>query len=277
VHWSLVRIRFEQLFERPETEIPLDLAALIVAQEEYPDLDCGSYLRRFDALADLVRSQRPPQAGVSESVDAINHVLFDLEGFHGNQTEYYDPRNSFLNAVFDRKLGIPITLSIVYLALCKRLGIDAWGIGLPGHFIVAIGESDRLIVDPFDRGARLTIADCASRVRQIYGDKVTLQADMLAPLTKRMIITRLLTNLKAIYVNQADPVRALAATERLLVLNPFSQRELRDRGVLGRQVKFYAQSESDLQRYLEIAAAGSDLEEIRRIKRDLEREWGIMN
>jgi len=277
VHWSLVRLRFERLFERPETEIPLDLAALIVAQEEHPDLDCQSYLERLEALAEVVRSQLAPHPDVSESVDAINHVLYDVEGFRGNQTEYYDPRNSFLNVVLDRKLGIPITLSIVYLSLCKRLGIGAWGIGLPGHFVVAIGESDRLIVDPFDRGKRLTIADCAARVQQIYGDKITLQADMLAPLTKRMIISRLLTNLKAIYVNQADSVRALAATERLLILNPFSQRELRDRGVLGRQVKFYAQSESDLQRYLEMAAAGPDLDEIRRVKRDLEREWGIWN
>jgi regulator of sirC expression with transglutaminase-like and TPR domain len=216
--------------------------------------------------------------------EAVNEVLFLEEGLAGNQRDYYDPRNSFLNEVLDRKRGIPITLSIVYLEVARRLGLNVEGIGLPGHFIVGVltssaseaGETP-LLVDPFFGGKFLTPADCAARVQQLYGDRVQFSRSMLAPSSRRHILIRLLTNLKVIYANRSDHGRALAAIDRLMILNPGSAQELRDRGAICQQMKFHGQALADLTRYLELAPHAADADSVREAVRALHREAAPAN
>jgi regulator of sirC expression with transglutaminase-like and TPR domain len=266
----IVRQRFASLIEREDHEIDLALAALLIAQEEYPAMDPGNYLSRLDGLARQAREEAVKARSIHDVIGVINHVLFDVEGLRGNAENYYDPRNSFLNDILDRKLGIPISLSIVYIAVGRRLGLPVVGIGLPGHFIVAIEADEQILIDPFYRGTILTVADCAARIRQVYGDRLTFHPRMLTPVTSRQILVRVLTNLKAIYSQVNDRGRLLATIDRLLLLNPGEVQELRDRGIVCQQIGFYAQAIADLQRYVELAPHASDVDNIRATLRSIQ-------
>ncbi len=162
------RRQFADLMARPDEEVDLAQAALLIACEEYPDLDVARYLRWVDALAHEVAARLDGDPGPLEAVRALNGLLFDEEGFRGNLDDYYDPRNSFLNDVLDRRTGIPITLSTLYIEVGRRAGLAVDGIGLPGHFVVRVGGT---LVDPFHGGALLTEEDCQKRLDRIYGGK----------------------------------------------------------------------------------------------------------
>ncbi len=274
---SIVRRQLTLLLEREDHRIDLAHAALLIAQEEYPDLRPGRYLRELDALAHRVRQHATAAGSVREIVEEVNHVLFVQEGFRGNAEDYYDPRNSFLNQVMQRKLGIPITLSIIYIAIGRRLGLPVVGLGLPGHFIVGIQADERILIDPFNRGAILTLDDCAARVRAVYGDRLTFHPRMLAPVSTRQILIRMLNNLKAIYAQSQDPARLLAAIDRLLLLDPGDVHELRDRGIVCQHLKFYGQALADLNRYVDAAPRAMDADKIRGVIRSIEREMAWQN
>jgi regulator of sirC expression with transglutaminase-like and TPR domain len=290
-HVAVIRRRFADLVQRPDAEIPLAQAALLLAQEEYPSMDPDDYLRRLDEFALAASRSLLPGRTLDETVSAINAVLFEIGGLRGNAREYYDPRNSFLNEVLDRKLGIPISLSVIYLEVATRLGLRAHGIGLPGHFIVQVaagpagrdatgspssaGDTDPAeswLIDPFDKGRRLTEADCARRVRGLYGDRLAFHPSMLAPLRRRQILTRMLNNLKAIYVQRDDYGRALAAVDRLLLLEPDAVGELRDRGAICQQIRFVGQAVADYVRYLERAPHAADADVVRHALRILQED-----
>jgi regulator of sirC expression with transglutaminase-like and TPR domain len=243
-------LRFREMAARPERDVDLAEASLLIAVGEYPDLDPGHYLARLDEMGMRLRD-RASAGDSSALVAALNRLLFDEEGFHGNTDNYYDPRNSFLNDVLDRRTGIPISLCTVYMEVARRAGLELDGVGLPGHFVVSVkADTSPLLVDPFNRGTVLTLDDCQRRLDRIYSGRMRLEPGMLAPCTRKAILARMLRNLKGIYVKAGDYERALRAVEMLRSLDPDDPDELRDRGVLHAALDCYATAADDLESYL---------------------------
>ncbi len=239
------RARLSALAGRPSETIPLAEAALLIAAEEYPDLDVPAYLARIDALATAVR----PAVATAEDTRAAGAVLAQFlstaEGFRGNTDDYYDPRNSFLNEVLDRRLGIPITLSILYMEVASRLGLNTQGIGLPGHFVVRLADVGTY-VDPYSGEADLTEADCEARARAALGGQLAFDRSMLAAASNREILTRVLRNLAEIYRSQGERARLISAVDRMLLLNPGSARLHRERAHILTQAGEYRRALRDL-------------------------------
>jgi regulator of sirC expression with transglutaminase-like and TPR domain len=199
--------------------------------------------------------------GPASAVRALNALLFDEEGFHGNVSDYYDPRNSFLNDVLDRRTGIPITLSTVYIEVGRRAGLEVEGVGLPGHFVVRV---EGTLVDPFHGGAVLSEEDCQKRLDRIYGGRLQLDESMLAACERKAILARTLRNLKAIYTKTGDYARALNAVELTLRVEPGSLDDLRDRGLLHAALDCYALAAGELEEYLEKAGGAPGADQVRR-------------
>lgn len=247
---------------RPEDEVDLARASLLVACEEYPQLEVDRYLERLDTMAGALRGRlgSSPEAAVA----ALNRVLFEEEGFRGNTREYYDPRNSFLNDVLDRRTGIPISLSTVYIAVGRRAGVAVHGVGLPGHFVVRVATlGGDALVDPFNGGTVLTKKDCQERLDRIYGGRVRMAADMLAPCPPRAVLSRTVRNLKAIYLKAEDHERALRTVELLVLLNPGAAEEVRDRGLVLAALECYALAARDLEAYVAAAPQAPEADHIR--------------
>jgi regulator of sirC expression with transglutaminase-like and TPR domain len=209
-------------------DIDLARAALLVAVEEYPDLDAQTYLDQLDALGASLRARLLPGNAPERQLAELNALLFGEEGFRGNAAHYYDPRNSYLNDVLDRRLGIPITLSLVYLEVGRRAGLGLSGVSFPAHFLVAYEAERRLFVDPFNCGRLLSQADCQQRLQEMFGNAGRLEASHLAAAPRRQILARLIGNLKNAYQRMGDLRRALRASEQLAVVSPaaINQREL---------------------------------------------------
>jgi regulator of sirC expression with transglutaminase-like and TPR domain len=246
-----------------ENDIDLPRAALLVAGEEYPDLDPEPYLARLDGLGAQLRERVAGETSPERQVAELNALLFGEEGFRGNTAAYYDPRNSYLNEVLDRRLGIPITLALVYVAVGRRAGLPLSGVGLPAHFVVAYEGPTRLLVDAFNCGRVLSLSDCQELLRQAYGGSLTLEPAHLESTSARHILARLITNLKLAYQRSGDLVRALRASEQLSLVLPTSG-ELRERGLLRYRLADFAGAVADLDMYLEFEPAAPDAEAIRR-------------
>ncbi len=264
------RGRFASLVGRPDSPLDLALAALLVAGEAYPQLEPDLYLRRLDLLAERVRDRLANENAPLVVLQELNRVLFQEEGFRGNAQDYYDPRNSFLNDVLDRRLGIPITLSVVYLEVGWRLGLPLHGVNFPGHFLVRYdGTALRLLVDPFQQG-ELRFEDQAQELLdRVYGGDVRLQPAYLREASRRDILVRMLQNLKGIYLNARDDARALAAVERILLVTPSAPDELRDRGMLLARTGRTDDAIADLRAYLAAAPEAPDAERIRLLLAEL--------
>ena len=235
---------------RPDGRIDLARAALAIARWEYPRLDADAYLERLDGLARAVD-------GVRRSPDALGRLhrlreyLFVEQGFTGNRDDYYDPRNSFLNDVLDRRQGIPITLSLVLMEVGKRLGLAIEGIGLPGHFIAGARLDDsQILLDPFNGGALVTPEECEELVGSVVGRPVTLRPEHYAPVSGRQLLTRMLANLKGAYWRRQEWDRVVGAIDRLLVLDPKAAGEWRDRGVAWSNLGEVRRGLGDWERYL---------------------------
>ena len=248
-----------------ENEIDLAETALRIAEKEYPGLDVQHYLGRLDELAARALSHLPVRAGPVETVAALNRELFEIQGFRGNTEDYYDPRNSYLNEVLDRRLGIPITLSIVYMAVGRRLGLALEGVAFPGHFLVKLTTDDSMLVlDPFIRGLALSEAELSLRLREVLSTDVPVfTTDLLATAGKKEILTRMLRNVKGIYLHKQEFGRALYTANCLLLLTPNSSDELRDRGLIYERLECFRAALEDYQRYLELAPQAADRHEIR--------------
>ncbi|MEN9231938.1 MAG: transglutaminase-like domain-containing protein [Thermostichus sp. DG02_5_bins_236] len=232
---------------------PIDLGRTVlwIAQEAYPDLDVEEYWAALDEMAAELQERLPPERYPMRILKTLNHYLFEDLGFRGNREDYYDPRNSFLNEVIDRRLGIPITLSLLYLELARRVDFPMAGVSMPGHFLVRpLFEGSEILVDPFHEGEILFAEDCQERLTQIYGPGIRLQEQYLAPTSSRMILVRLLNNLKHIYLSRTELEPALAAVERILLLLPEDLGQLRDRGLLYYQLGDWQQAQQDLKHYL---------------------------
>jgi regulator of sirC expression with transglutaminase-like and TPR domain len=244
---------------------PLDLAraALAIAREEYPSLDESAYLTKLDDIAEQVNRSLPPGALAERRVGRLNLVLFRELGFRGNDGDYYDPRNSFLNEVLDRRMGIPLTLSLLYLEIARRCGLPAEGINFPGHFLVKVPlDEGELIIDPFHRG-RLLGKDDLQKLLASTSRDARLSAKHLRPASGRDILVRMLHNLRAIYVDRRDLPRALSAVERLLVLAPSDARMLRERADLYEELGGASAAAADLARVLELEPGAKDAPAIR--------------
>lgn len=265
------RSGFEAAIQGPEEGWSLARAALWIAASEYPGLDVEAYVAKLDTMAEAIRERLPADRYPMRLIGAVNAYLFELQGFHGNSAQYYDPRNSFLNEVIDRRTGIPITLSVVYLELGWRLGMPLEGIGFPGHFLVKyLGVDVEVWIDPFQKGEALMEVDLRERLSLLYGAET--DPSLFGPASKRQILTRMLNNLKAIYMRLGDVRRAHEAADRLLLLNPESPAELKERGMLSLQLQRVAEAIADLERYAEVAPDAQDLPHIRQIIEEA-RRW----
>jgi regulator of sirC expression with transglutaminase-like and TPR domain len=257
------RRRLEDILARPDREVDLAEAALLVAAEEYADLDVRGYLLRLDEMGCAFRQRLEEEPRPERAVMALNRYMFQEQGFRGNTEQYYDARNSYLNEVMDRRTGIPITLSIVYMEVARRGGLEVEGVGLPGHFVVRIQTPARpLLVDPFHGGTLLTEKDCQERLDRIFSGKVKLAPKMLRPCRRKDMLERLLRNLKAIYLRDQDTDRALRVVDLVVRIQPGSAEDLRDRGVLYAALDCYGLAARDLESYLALAPGAKDAEDL---------------
>jgi len=255
---------FYQEISQPDDKINLANAALYIAQEEYPDLDPSEYVNALDTMALELKERMSVEPYPLRIIQSINQYLYDDLGFKGNTTDYSDPRNSFLNEVIDRRIGIPITLSLIYLEVARRLDFSMVGVGMPGHFLIRPEFEDvGIFVDAFDSGSIMFAEDCQKRLKEIYGEPVELEEEFLAPVTSRQFLVRMLTNLKIIYVNRQEWEKALAAVERILLLFPDVPMELRDRGLIHYQLGHWTTAGEDLENYLLKVPTASDAPKIR--------------
>ncbi len=257
----------------PDEAIDLAEASLLIACEEYPDLDVAQYLAHIGTLGGELGERVSGTSDRGEIVAAMNALLFDEQGFTGNTKDYYDPRNSLLNDVLDRRTGIPITLSMVYMEVGRRAGVAVDGVGLPGHFIVKLpAPGNDLLVDPFHGGMRLSVEDCQQRLDRIYEGRVKVEASMLEACGRREILDRTLRNLRAIYVRAEDYAKAIRTVDLLLVLDPASPQHLRDRGMLYAALDCYALAARDLEESVDQTPSSSDAAALRDTIDDLRRK-----
>ena len=256
----MARKAFADLAVLDEAVFPLDRASLAIGLEEYPKLDIDSYLRRLDTLAVRADVLAGNDRSCSNLLECLNEVLFVQEALRGNADDYYDPRNSYLNEVLDRKQGIPISLSIIYIEVARRMNFDVQGVGFPGHFIVKCRSDEReILIDPYHMGRVLSLEDCQEILDRVYGGSVPVQPAYLHPMMKKVIATRMLFNLKGIYYQVEEYNKALAVIDRILMLNPGALSEIRDRGLLHMQTSLFSQALADLEYYLKQANAPEDL------------------
>lgn len=247
------------------TGTSLAQAALVIARIEYPRLDPEPYLSRLDAMGDAARRtiERHRDTSGDRSalccIKAVNEYLFEEMRFVGNRDRYEDPRNSCLNEVLDRRTGIPITLSIVYLEVAQRAGLQIEGINFPGHFLVRCPKASSklsrgLIIDPFHCGALLSEHDCRLLLQRHVGSEMAFSRSLLAPATRLQVLVRMLLNLKRIYVHMRSFPQARDVTELLLAITPSALSELRDRGLLAYHLNDVTGALRDLQTYLKLAS-----------------------
>jgi regulator of sirC expression with transglutaminase-like and TPR domain len=261
---SETRRVFAEMVSRKEEDIKLAKAALLLAKGEYPDLDIDKYLRKIELMAEEIKRRTGQNTNPHYLISEINRHLFSELGFRGNENDYYNPRNSFLNDVLDRQTGIPISLSVLYMEIADRAGLHISGVAFPGHFIVMYsGVEGKILIDPFNKGRILSEKDCQEMLNRIYVSKIWLRSEFLETITKSQILTRMLHNLKGIYLNSKNFLKALSAVDMILIIDPYAIKDLRDRGLLYYHLECFAQALSDLEAYLSYAPKAEDAEVIR--------------
>jgi regulator of sirC expression with transglutaminase-like and TPR domain len=228
-------LRFTEVVKRDDIE--LDHAALLIGEWDYPQRDLDRYRDQLDEIARHVEPEVAAAGGGIARARAISDCLFDRLGFSGNTTDYYDPRNSFLSDVLDRKTGIPISLSVLYLEVARRVGVLAQGVNFPGHFLVRVAIEDAwLFLDPFSGGRALTPSDLEALLRKTTTPDAVLEPSVIAAATKRQIVSRMLVNLAGIYGRNGDLPCSLDVLERLAILEPTNPRIARDLAQLRERV-----------------------------------------
>jgi regulator of sirC expression with transglutaminase-like and TPR domain len=213
--------RFLAEINKLDREIDLSKAALSIAQIEYPDLEIDRYLEIIELMGREVAQRLPATKYPLKVIQTINQYLYTDLKFHGNEDDYYNPRNSFLNDVIDRRTGIPITLALVYLEIAKRIDFPMVGIGMPGHFLIRPNfEDSEIFVDAFDRGEILFVEDCRQKLMNIYQQNIpVLPPEILQPITNKQFLLRMLNNLQSIYLNQPDFDKAVTIRKWIESIN----------------------------------------------------------
>ena len=268
-------ISARQLFaaeaRRPERDLDLARAALLVAKEQYPGLSVEQYLVRLDQLAEEVKDRLADETAPLVVLDELTQVLYERHQFHGNSEHYYDPRNSFLNDVLDRRVGIPLTLGVVVLEVGWRLRLPLEGVNFPHHFLLRYrGDAMDLLIDPYDGGRARYEDEAQELLDRVYDGRVRLREPFLRRATKRDVLARLLTNLKGVHLNAGDLERALAVVERLLILRPDGADEHRARSVLLARLGHRDEAIDQLARWLAGAPPGAEAERACRLLKRLE-------
>ncbi len=245
--------RLLHALQNERSDVTLDIASLELASIEFPGLEFAPSVARLDEFAAEIGGRLAPGAPALEFVRVTNGVLFEQMQFRGNDGEFYDPRNSCLNAVLSRRVGIPITLSVVYMEIARRLRRPVYGVGLPGHFIVAYEDSEsRYWIDPFHNGRLLSFGDCLTLARQTAGVDLRSNPAVLAPVNARQILVRMLSNLKAIYLRGQAFEKARQVLDLLIEAMPEYAEEYRHRGLIHLKQLNHRAAKSDLETYLRL-------------------------
>ena len=264
---TAARDRFCELIGKPDAEIPLAEACLVIAAEGRPQVDPERSLEELDRLAQTVERR----SGRSDQIQQLNQLLFEQERFTGNRQDYDDPRNSFLDSVLERRTGLPITLAIVFIDVGRRLSLETAGIGFPGHFLAkAMGDREEVIVDAFN-GCVMNEAACRTRLREVAGGRIEFDASLLGSTSHTAILTRVLSNLKRVQINASEFSEALACCERLLLLAPNDPLERRDRGLIYRQLECFGPALEDIDFFLAHAPNHPSSNALRAVRTDLAR------
>jgi regulator of sirC expression with transglutaminase-like and TPR domain len=263
---------FAAVLKKDDLHIELARACLMIGQDAYPGLDVERYMVEIESLALRLRARLKDSGGVEERVIGLNEFLYDELGYWGNTDDYYDPRNSYLHEVIDRKTGIPITLAILYMEIGRRIGLPLEGISFPGHFLVRLRlRGGVLILDPFSGGAPQSEPELRQRLQRVIPEGAAADVSVaelpldqfLEPASKRQILARVLRNLKAIYRELDKPERMLEVLNRMLVLSPEATAELRDRGYLYHRLECWQPALKDLTEYLELEPDAPDIDDVR--------------
>lgn len=266
---------FTQAISSQDGQVDLTRAALLIAAPEYPDLDMEAEVGALDSMANVVGQRIGDGAEPLTAVNALSEYLFDELGFEGNRSDYYDARNSFLNEVLTRRLGIPILLSLLYVEVGRRVGIPLAGVGLPYHFMVKHLEIHDLLVDPFNGGVMLSIEECTARLRQQSDGSIEWHDRYLTPVNRRQFIARILRNLKAIYLSKWDFKRTLQMLDRLLITTPNSVHDMRDRGLVHYRLGHYPEALDDLEGYLSSGVVGDHVPSVREVIKTIKRSQNV--
>lgn len=269
---------FQRLLGGDAAEIDLARVALEIARDVYSHLEIDAYLARIEDLGRRVRGRLPAGLSPERIIAQINWVLFVEEGFRGNDVDYYDPRNSYLNEVIDRRLGIPISLAAIYQAIATRVGLPMAGVNLPCHFVLRTGpESAPLFVDPYHEGAILDRQGCRKRVEEVGGQAVVLSERDFAPCSNLVVVARMLRNLKGGYLRLGDFAAALPVQRRLASLLPGELLEQRDLGVVAIHAGRAGEAIEPLLRYLQSRPEAEDREAIQAFLKLARREVASWN
>jgi regulator of sirC expression with transglutaminase-like and TPR domain len=261
-----------------DEKIDLIRSALVIARTEYPALDIEEYAGRIERMSRRAAALAAGLGGPGIRA-ALNQVIFEEANLRGNREDYYDPRNSFLNDVLDRGLGIPITLAIIYMEVAKRVGFLLSGVGMPGHFLLKHYGDDgqEILIDCFNRGDILSRQDCQSRLDEIYSGEMALRPEFLHPIRRRQILTRMLNNLKTVYLSTRNFRKALTIADLILVIHPQSAEDVKQRALLRYSMGMHALAAQDLDEYLKISPTASDGEEVRQMSLSIRRMLALMN
>jgi regulator of sirC expression with transglutaminase-like and TPR domain len=258
------KARFARVVAMPDADLDLAMGALVIASDGRPDVDPEATLAILDSLAERVRLRLDVGDPRDVVLDRLHDVLYRETGFRGpTAAEFHDPRNSLLDLVAWRRVGLPISLAIVELEVAWRIGLELRGIGLPGHFIV--GTADGVLMDPAGGGARLRPDDCQALIRRAIGDGVLFHSGMLRTASKREILTRVLRNVRSAHLAARDWPAALGAVELLAVVEPLDPDHGRDRGLLLGRMGRFGEALAALSRYLEERPDGHDADDVRQV------------
>jgi regulator of sirC expression with transglutaminase-like and TPR domain len=272
-HPALARRRFCEIAGRPDPLLDLVEGSLVIALEETPSLDIQRHLSEVQAWSDAVRDRLEGSRDIERLVETINRLMFEEEGFHGEDEDYYDPRSALLSEALERHAGLPITLSVLYIELARRAGVEAAGLALPGRFLVKFsGPFGVLVVDPFDGGRVLSTVELQKILDGMYGGGVRLREHHLRSFSPKEILARELAQLKAAYLSQHDLARAAASIDRLLILDDRDAYEVRDRATLAMQMHAYGQAIALFDRYLALMPSADDQTRVRE-QIDYLRAW----
>jgi len=272
------RAQFAAQVACPEQELELDRATLLLAAEEYPHLEIEPYLIQLDQFAAQAREFDDPTALPITRLLRLNDVLFTNLGFRGNAESYFDARNSFLNDVIDRRTGIPITLSTIYLEVARRLGLQLFGVGMPGHFLVKYqDENSEILLDPFHAGRLLSEDDCFRMILQMYRGNLVFHRSYLNAISKKQMLTRMLQNLKGIYARAGDHYKTLSVIERALLITPEAPSEIRDRGLVYAALERFNLAITDLETYLHQEPQAKDADTIKKKLAELKQRRAWLN
>lgn len=275
---------FEQLAALPDESIDVAAGAALIARDAYATLDVSELLGELSDLATPLGEGALALLSPAEQSDALSHYVFENLGFRGNDQDYYDPRNSLLPDVLGRKLGIPITLALVYCEVARRAGVLARGVSFPGHFLVRIDSPNAgtanqapVILDPFFAGRRMDATALQKLLERSGGAQKLVAEEHLVPASARTMLVRMLINLKWIYATRGDFARALLALDRIISLTPDSVPAIRERGLLAARLGSVEAARADLSRLLELSPQGPDSSSIRKQLEELRAKASVLN